>query len=161
MKPFAIILIVLCIAALIGVGFLYMTSNVTVTGTGCTASDALDMGDAFSTLKQELETESFTGTLYQLQPQLGEPSAYQFYTYKIRLQNASFLPAETVEIQVTPMDGDILQIGDQVRHDLKARSTGEFTATILTTKEMHNVRELKITWYIWGMPFSTKVTYSH
>ncbi len=161
MKSFAIILIVLCIAALAGVGYLYMTSNVTVTGTGCTASDAADMADTFYALRQGIEKESFTGTLYQVKPQLSEPSAYQFYTYKIRIQNASFLPAEAVEIQVTPMDGDVLQIGDQVRHDLKARSVGDFTATILTTKEMHNVRELKITWYIWGVPFSAKVTYSH
>ncbi len=161
MKPFAIILIVLCVAALVGVGYLYMTANVSVTGTGCTATDALDMGDTFAGVKAAVAGETFTGTLFQTAPEIGEAEAYQFYTYTVRLQNASFLPAEVVEIQVTPMDSDVLQMPDDTRHDLPARQTGDFSAAILTTKDMHNVRELKVTWYIWGMPFSRKVTYSH
>ncbi len=161
MKAAGIILIVLCIAALGFTGYLYLTANVTVTGTGCTAADAADMADTFGALKAAIASEAFVGTLYQAKPELGDPGAWQFYTYKVRLRNASFLPAEAVEIQVTPMDADVLQIGDTVRHDLQARSTGDFTATILTKKEMHNVRELMVTWYIWGMPFSQKVTYTH
>ncbi len=161
MKATGIILILLCVAALVFTGYLYMNTNVTVIGTGCTAVDAMDMADTFNGLKEGIAAESFVGTLFQVKPELGDPAAYQFYTYTVRLQNGTFLPAEVVELQVTPMDADVLQIGDTVRHDLAARSTGDFSATILTTKEMHNVRELKVTWYIWGMPFSQKVAYTH
>ena len=160
MKPFAIILILLCFAALAGTGYLFMTAELTVTGTGCVAADALDLQETFQALREGVASGTFTGTLFHA-PDSEDPAAYQFYTYTIRLKNATFLPAKAVEIQIAPMDGDVLQIGDLTRHDLAARSIGDFQATLLTTKEMHNIREITITWYFWGLPFSTKTTYNH
>jgi hypothetical protein len=32
------------------------------------------------------------------------------------------------------------------------------TATILTEKNMHAIREVTITYYIWGVPFTMKTT---
>ena len=37
---------------------------------------------------------------------------------------------------------------------------GAFTAAILTSREMHSIRELTLTYYLWGLPFSARVTYN-
>ena len=159
MKPFAIILLVLCLAAVSATGYLYLTANITVEDISCVAYAAQDQRAVFQTLKDQLDTDTFTGTPFDVSG-LGPAENYQFYEYTVQLRNDSFLKAEVVEIQVTPMNGDVLQVSDLDAHDLPARSSGAFTATILTAIDMHNVRELTLTYYLWGLPFSTRLTYS-
>ena len=159
MKPVAIVLILLCIAALAGTGYLYMTAGVTVEGYGCIAYEAGQLPEVFETLAAQYADDSFTGTPFDRSVPR-EPSDYQFYEYTVRLRNNSFLKAEVIEIQVTPMTGDIAQLGVPEEKHLFPRSSGDFTATILTSRNMHNVRELTVSYYLWGLPFSTKITYS-
>ena len=102
---------------------------------------------------------AFAGTPFST-GDIGEAEDCQFYEYTLRLRNDTFLPAEVIEIQVTPMNGDILQTADPEARDLAPRSVGEFSAVILTDIGMHNVRELTLTYYLWGLPFSTRLTYS-
>lgn len=159
MKPVAIILVLLAVVALAGVGFLYTTATVDVVGMGCAAMAATDQSEVFESLKSSLTAETFVGTRFSdTIPENAED--WQFYTYTIRLRNDTFLLADVVELQVTPMDGDILQIGNLTPSSLPARSTGDFTATILSPISLHHVREITVTWYIWGLPFRTKVVYS-
>lgn len=157
MKPLAIILVILVLAALVGVGYLYFTANLTVTFASVTATDPLTQTDVFNQLKASLENDTFVGTRYSTVP-LNSPEDYLFYTWTVHLENRSFLPADTVEIQVTPMNGDLLLYGDPAEHTLSARSSGNLSATVLTARSMHSVREAIITWYVWGLPFSTRVT---
>ena len=158
MKPIAILLILLCIAALIGVGFLYATSNVVIEGYGCIAYETSQQPDSFNALKTGTVSDSFTETLFT-ESEIGDPDDYQFYEYTLRLQNNSFLKAEVIEIQVTPMSGDVAQLSAPDEKHLSPRSSGDFSTTILTSREMHNIRELTVSYYLWGIPFSTKVTY--
>ena len=127
MRAVAVILVVLCLAAFAGIAYLYISSGVLVTGTGCIAADAVHQ--------------------------------YQFYSYTVRLKNNTFLNAEAVELTVSPMNGDILQIGDTEMHTLRAQTSGDISAMILTAKGMHNVRELTVSWYFWGLPFSVRFPY--
>ncbi len=157
MKPLAIGLIILCLAAMVGVGYLYVTAEVTVTDTACIALDAANAAETFNGLKDDLGNDSFVGTVFEEEVP-GDAGEYQFYTYTLRVQNGTFVPADVLEIQVVPVTGDVLQLGDTVRHNLGARAKGDFQATILTRKGVHNVRELILTWYQWGIPFSRKVT---
>lgn len=157
MKPLAIILVILVLAALVGVGYLYFTANLTVTFASVTATDPMTQTDVFTQLKNSLENDTFVGTRYST-ASLNGPEDYLFYTWAVRLENNSFLPADTVEIQVTPMTGDVLLYGDPAEHTLAARSSGELSATILTARSMHSVREAIVTWYVWGLPFSARVT---
>ncbi len=159
MKPAAILLILLCIACLAGAGWLYLTAGVTVEGYGCIAYEAGQLPEVFDTLKAQYAADAFTGTAFD-RTVPGDPADYQFYEYRIRLQNSSFLKAEVIEIQVTPMTGDVAQLSVPEEQHLSPRSSGDFTATILTSRNMHNVRELTVSYYLWGLPFSTKVTYS-
>ena len=159
MKPLAILLLLLFLAVLAGTGYLYLTANIVVTAVDCTAWAAEDQPVVFQALKEDLAADAFTGTPFDISD-IGAPEDYQFYEYTLQIQNDSFLKAEVIEIQVTPMAGDILQVSDLDAHDLAPRSSGSFTAAILTTRGMHNIRELTLTYYLWGLPFTTRVTYS-
>ena len=159
MKPAAILLMVLCLAALAGVGWLYFSADLTVEEVSCVAYAAQDQPAVFQALKDQLASGSFTGTPFDASG-LSAPEDYQFLEYTLRLRNDTFLKAEVIEIQVTPMTGDILQLSDPDAHDLPARSGGAFTAAILTSREMHSIRELTLTYYLWGLPFSARVTYN-
>ena len=159
MRPIAIILLVLCLAAAGFTGYLYFNTAVTVTGTECAAVDAVDQAALFEQLKAQTGAGTFTGTPFRTED-IGQAADYQFLTYTVKLRNTTFLKAETAELQVTPMNGDVLQTAEETPTDIPARGQGEIRATILTKKDMHSVRELIITYYLWGLPFSTKVTYS-
>lgn len=160
MKYVAILTVLLLIASLIGVGYLYLTANVTVEAIGVVAVEASTQPELFEQLRQQVENQSVVGTAYTTTP-LGDASNYQFYTYTIRLKNNCFVTADMVEVQVTPMDGDVLQLADTSARALSARSTGDLGATILTDISMHSVRELNISYYMWGVPFTIRTTYGH
>lgn len=157
MKTAAIILIILCIAALVCVGFLCLCSDIEVVGVGCLATDPLDVPDYFQMMTSQDSSGALPGTRFTDAP-LPDAAQCKFLTYTVRLKNNSFLKAESVEVQVTPMSGDLIQLGDTSVHDLKARSTGDIQAVILTGKENHNIRELTVTYYIWGIPFTVRTT---
>lgn len=160
MKKVAILSVVLLIAALIGLGALYLTANVTVEAVGVIAVEASTQPDLFAELKEQQRSGYVTGTSYTSDP-IGSAENYQFYTYTVRLKNNCFLTADMVELQVTPMEGDVLQIGATSAKALPARSTGDIQATILTDVNMHAVRELNVTYYMWGAPFTIRTTYGY
>ncbi|MCH5286218.1 MAG: hypothetical protein J1E43_02255 [Christensenellaceae bacterium] len=159
MKAAAIVSVVLLIACLLGIGVLYATADMAVESIGVIAVEAATQPDLFNQLRQQVETGSVLGTAYTSQSWLDDASNYQFYTYTIRLRNDCFVTADMIEAQVTPMDGDILQIGDYTVKQLPARTTGDLQVTILTAVGMHPVREINVTYYVWGMPFTLKTTY--
>ena len=159
MKAAAIISVILLIACLLGIGMLYATSGMAVESVGVIAVEASTQPDLFNRLREQVETGSVLGTAYTNQTWLNDASNYQFYTYTIRLRNDCFVTADMIEAQVTPMDGDVLQIGDYSVKQLTAHATGDLQVTILTTVDMHPVREINVTYYVWGMPFTLKTTY--
>ncbi len=157
MKPFAIILIILVLAAVVGVGWLYLNANLTVTFDSCIATDGVTQADFFDQVKKQVANGSFIGTLYG-DKDLQTADQYQFLTYTVNLDNHAFLKADTAEIRITPMQGDVLMLGEEQEHSVPAGKKGTLSATILTSRDNHSVREAIITWYFWGIPFSSKIT---
>lgn len=160
MKYFAMFMVVVLLVCVIGVGWLYMTSTISVEAAKVVAMEASAQTDFFNSLKEQVASGHVIGTQYDDAP-LGDAADYQFYTYTVRLKNNTFLTADMVELQVTPMDGDVLQLGDDTARALPAQSTGDIQATILTDISMHSVRELNITYYVWGVPFTLRTTYGN
>ena len=157
MKPFAIILIVLVLAAVVAVGYLYFTARLDISYETCIATDGITQVEFFDALKSKVESSAFIGTRYT-NDQLGTADQYQFLTYTIRLDNRSFLKAELIEIRITNMQGDVLQIGEEIAHDLPSGQQMDLSATILTSRNNHPVREATVSYYFWGIPFTTKLT---
>lgn len=158
MKYIAILSVLVLIVTLVGVGYLYMTANIVVEAVGVIATDAPSQEALFNELKAQVRLGAVVGTPYVPDMELSGPEDYQFYTYTVRLKNNTTVPADMVELQITPMAGDILQIGSSADVKLPAGQTVDATATILTSKDMHAIREVSITYYIWGVPFSMKTT---
>ena len=140
MKRFAIVSVVLLLIALLGVGAMYMTSNVTVIAQGVTALEAYRNYDLFTDLSAQVRAGAVVGTSFVAPQELSSAEDYVFYTYTFRLENNTTLPAEMIEVQITPMSGDILQIGSDQVLTLPAHTIGDVTATILTSKDMHAIR---------------------
>lgn len=159
MKKFAIFLIFVIFAAMIGIGYVYFIASVDIVSYGCMAVEASTQEELFGQLKSGLKDGTFSGILYQTDPELTSSGDYVFYTYTVRLRNNTFLTADMVEMQVTMKEGDVLQIGDNTPKALRSRQTGDIQATILTDRSTNNVRELTITYYMWGMPFSSRTVY--
>lgn len=152
--------LLICFLAAVGLtGYLYLNANVRITGIDCVAADAADQPGVMEALKAQMTAGTFVGTPFET-GEIGEPSGYQFYTYTVHLENGTFMKAEAVEVQVTPMNGDVLQMPENGMTVIPARTAGSAQATILTDREMHNVREILVTYYLWGMPFSIRTTYN-
>lgn len=160
MKSAAIVSVVLLILSIIGVGYLYLTTSITIVDTPqVIAVEAYTQPELFQQLQAQVESGSVLGSTYTSSRQLEGAENYQFLTYTVRLRNNCYVNADMVEVQVTPMDGDVLQLGDFVPKTLPAQATGDIQATILTRLGMHPVRELNVTYYIWGLPFHLRTVY--
>ena len=88
---------VLCLAALAGVGWLYFSADLTVEEVSCVAYAAQDQPAVFQALKDQLASGSFTGTPFDASG-LGAPEDYQFLEYTLRLRNDTFLKAEGIGV---------------------------------------------------------------
>lgn len=159
MRPLAVILLAVFLALAVYTGYLYINSQIVIRDIDCTATDAADQEALFLELKGQAAAGTLTGTPFAAED-LGDAADYQFYTYTVFLRNQTFIQAEVAEIQVTPMNGDVLQLREENPIAVPARNDGAVQATILTRKGMHNVRELTVTYYLWGLPFSLRTTYS-
>ena len=164
MRAIAIILTAVSIA-LAGLTLaLYITADVTVTDISCTAEDAAGREAEFLAIREQARNGIFTGTLFgsagdgETAP--GGAGEYLFYTYTMLVNNNTFLPMKTAEIQVSPMNEDILQLPESRQAMIPPRGQGTVQATILTRKESHPVRELTLTYYLWGLPFTIRTAYS-
>ena len=158
MKRFAIISVVLLLLTVIGVGALYLTANVTVIAQSVSVMEAAYQPELFSELSAQVRNGAVVGTPFVAAQELSGAEEYVLYTYTLRIENTTALPVEMVEIQITPMSGDILQIGSNDVLTLPAHTIGDISATILTSRDMHAVREVNITYYMWGIPFTIRTT---
>jgi len=157
MKVAAIILIILVLAAVCAVGYMYLNANLSVRYVSCIATDGIDQLETFNALKKKVENSTFVGTRFSSEA-IGAADQYQFLTYTVALDNQAYLNAEVVEIRITPMQGDVLQLGEETEHDLPSGKAMDLSALILTARNMHSVREATVSWYFWGIPFTTKLT---
>ncbi len=155
MKYVAIAAVLVLLVSIAGVGYLYMTSGVVVEATGVDAVEAIHQPDTFAALREQVASGAVVGTAYTTQTP-GDASQYQFLTYRLRLNNNSYLDAEMVEIQVTPREGDVLQIGGQLPLTLEAHTSQTISATILSDINLHSAREVLVTYSMWGVPFTIR-----
>ena len=158
MKYAAILLVFLLLAALAGVGWLYAASTVSVEAVVCEAVEASAQPLLFADIRLKMEEGALVGTAFA-DAAPGEAEDYQFCTYTLRLRNATAVNADMVEAQVTPMAGDVCQLGAARALALPGRSAGDISVTILTSAQSHPVREITVTYYLWGIPFTLKTAY--
>ena len=158
MKYVAWLLMLVLLLAIVGVGYVYVTAQVVAESTMVSFVSAGERADLVEDYRRRLENGTLHGTVFEERIE-GAPEDYLFLTYTVRLRNDCFIAADMVEMQVVPWDGfDILQPGDERARALQPRSRGDLSATVLSRWGTHSVREVVITYYMWGIPFTMRVT---
>ncbi len=166
MKKAAILLIV--IVLLLGGVLAYAAVNTQLKVTLGTAhmAPATELKGEFDRWIDALNNNAVQGTAF-VSSAHGTAEEYGFLVYSVTLRNNGLLPAEMAEVQVSPIEGDVLaysgqaSLGQNVNQSVIVPPGGEKTLqlVLLTKRESHAVRDLIITYYIWGHPFLVKVTY--
>ena len=157
MKKLSILLIVLVIAAVAGIGWLYLSARIDVRFEECIATDGVLQADYLDLVRESVASGAFVGTVFET-GDIASADQYQFLSYTVSLNNHSFLDATVPEIRITPMLGDVLVIGDTEERLLPAGKKTELYLTLLTRRDMHSIREASVSWYVWGIPFTEKIT---
>lgn len=138
------------------VGYLFLTAQVQVVDIQVKGTSASADAQAFEKLKQSVLDETFQGTLFQKPLEWKDADEYVYLTYTVRLRNSCLVPIDMVEAQVVPQSSDILQLAQLDVRSLDLKSEGGLTVTILAPKDTHSVREMIITYYLWGVSGSVK-----
>lgn len=159
LKIAAIASVSLLLVMLVLVGYLFLTAEVQVVSVSAQGISAANDTVAFEHLKNSVLENTFQGTLYQKPLEWKDASEYVYLTYTIRLRNNCLVPIDMVEAQVVPLSTDILQIGDFQVKSLDLKSEGDLTVQILAPKDTHSVRELIVTYYLWGVSGSVKTIF--
>lgn len=120
----------------------------------------------FHRLLAMLGNNSVRGTVYQ--PEIsGSLTDYVIYEYTLLFKNSGILPAQMLEAQIVPIKGDILCYsqqeahGQDVNHEINV-SPGKETRLLcylLTTKDLHFIRDIQTSYYIWGKSYHLTVRY--
>ena len=122
--------------------------------------------DEFARLQAAAQQSALVGTVFQQNIE-GSAGEYSLLVYALQLKNPGFLPMEMVELQVSPLAEDQLSYTEGSAEGAVPQITvgpGR-TATlrqVLMTKatgKPRTVRDLYITYYIWGNPFTVKYTF--
>lgn len=138
------------------VGYLFLTAEVQVVDIQVKGTPASEDAQAFERLKQSVLDETFQGTLFQKPLEWKDADEYVYLTYTIRLRNSCLVPIDMVEAQVVPQSSDILQLANLEVRSLGLKSEGDLSVTILAPKDTHSVREMIVTYYLWGVSGSLK-----
>ncbi|MCL1855169.1 MAG: hypothetical protein FWF86_05495 [Clostridia bacterium] len=158
LKYTAVLMVILLVLSLLLVGYFFMTANVSIVAFKAQGAQVAEAPELFGELKASVENRTFRGTYFSTEP-LEEAEKYALITYTLRISNDCLVPIDMIEVQVVPNPVDVLQLGDQAVRSLPPKSQGDITATILTLKESHSVRELLVTYYVWGVSFTIQETY--
>jgi len=159
LKFTAIASVSLLVVVVVMVGYLFLTAEVHVVDISVQGIPCDNDPMAFEALKKSIEQNTFYGTLYQKPLEWKNASEYVYLTYTLRVQNNCLVPIDMLEVQVVPQPGDILQTADLRVKSLDLKSEGDLTVQILAPKDTHPVREMIVTYYLWGVSGNVKTVY--
>ena len=118
----------------------------------------------FQRLQDAISNRALIGTAIE-RSLPGRAEDYSLVVFTLSVSNHGFLPANMVELQVSPATGDMLFYTDGSAQglppsiDIAAGATRSLRCVLLTKgAPQRPVRELFVTYYIWGNPFKVKVT---
>lgn len=157
MKTAAIVLMVLVLLTGAVIGYELFHTAVEVTGATVQAFSASEREQEFQALRHAAEQNAVQGTLLRA-AEWQSSGQYSYRVYTLRLKNPGLIPAEMVELQVVPIAEDVLFYGETGEIDLGPGAERNISVVLLTEGQPHPVREIKITYYLWGHPQEVKFT---
>ena len=107
MRVFTWILLIITVLALAVFGYGYYGLRVQTGEMNAVVTPAANALEQFEALRTQMDNDSLTGRVYRKEA-LGNPEDYVFVTYTVRVKNIGLIPAEWIELVITPGEGDIL-----------------------------------------------------
>ena len=156
LKIIAIIMVALLLTMLLMMGYLFMTAEVTVEVVSSSGTNAGQQAEDFATLQASLDTNTFMGTIFQKPEQWKSAEDYVYLRFDVKLRNGCLVPIDMIEVQVVPQPTDILQLADHQVHSAEPKQETTVSAMILAPKDTHPVREIIVSYYVWGVSFQVK-----
>ena len=153
MKVLAVILMTLTLIAAVFFGFCYYGAQIRLERMTVSALPAPEDLDTWQRISDDLRNGTFTGTRF-LSSELIMPESFQFVTLTLTMTNPGFFPMEFIEFSVLPDPADVLQLPAARTPSLRARSTGDFSATVLTRLGSDSPRNVTVTYCVLGHRFS-------
>lgn len=166
MKKFAIFLFILALAVA-GVtlwGVLGADLGLSVEGVRALPQEEFEL--RFKRLSEQLDNGGVRGVVYEDQLD-GDMDDYVILEYTILVKNAGLIQTQMLEALVVPLKGDVLCFSQQefdamdINYSINAdaRRQMRLRCYLLTRKDLHAVRDIQVSYYVWGQPFIRKVTY--
>ena len=158
MKTAAIVLVILVLAAGGCLGYALFNTDLRVVGKSLEVLPAAQRTAEFDALKTAVQRQSLLGTVLKT-GEIGAAEDYTYYIYTLRLENKCLIPAEMVELQISPIDSDALFYCDTQETVIPAGETRDVWCVLLTRGTPYAVRDIYITYYLWGHAQEVKYTY--
>lgn len=158
MKTAAIVLMVLVIAVGGCFGWALFHTDLQVTGKALQILPASERSAQFDALRAAVSRQSLLGTVLK-SGEIGPAENYSYYIYTLRMKNNGLVPAEMVEMQLAPIAADVLFYGDTQETVIPPGQEKDVWCVLLTEGTPHPVRDLYVTYYLWGHPQEVKFTY--
>ena len=158
MRTAAIVLLVLVLAVGGALGWELFHTNLQVTGKALETLPAAERVPQYDALRTAVSRQSLLGTVLK-KTEMGPAENYSYYIYTLRLKNNGLVPAEMVEMQVAPIENDVLFYGDTQETVIPPGGEKDVWCVLLTEGTPHSVRDLYVTYYLWGHPQEVKFTY--
>lgn len=158
MRTAAIILAVLVLAVGGALGWALFHTNLQVTGKALQTLPAQERAAEFDALRTAVSRQSLLGTVLKT-GEIGPAEEYSYYIYTLRLKNAGLVAAEMVEMQISPIGADVLFYGDTREVIIPPGQEKDVWCVLLTEGRPHAVRDIYVTYYLWGHPQEVKFTY--
>lgn len=117
-------------------------------------------------LARLMEISAVRGVVYDAQPLLNLDD-YTVLQYTLIVRNRGLIQADMLEVQIMPVSGDVLCYSQQDAQGIDVNQgisagpgqTIRLHCYLLTKKGTHAVRDLHVSYYVWGNPFFIKLTY--
>lgn len=153
---------ILCTVVLLALGgfvlYFFKTANVEIVSIQSEGISLSQDSDLFQDVVDKVQNQTFIGTIFQKPTEWKHADDYIILNYTIHLKNGCLVPIDMIEIQIVPKSEDILQFGNSSINSLSEKAEEDFSASILTSKESNAVREIIVTYYVWGISFSLRTT---
>lgn len=160
MKKAAIIFLILTLIFAGVLGYALFHTTLEVVGKGLQSFNAGERAAEFSVLRQAVSQNSLHGTMTR-STALGDEKDYVYRIYTLRIKNPGLIPAQMVEMQIAPIAQDVLFYGSEEEIDIAPGETRDVWCVLLTEGNTHDVREITVTYYLWGHAHEVKFTYDN
>ena len=135
-------------------------TSLQVIGKGLQVVPASEREAEFQQLQDAVSQRSLLGTLVQ-SGALSAAADYSYYIYTLRIRNPGLVAAEMVELQIAPISADVLFYGETGETVIGPGETRDVRCVLLTSGTPHAVRDMYVTYYLWGHPYEVKFTYDN